>query len=154
MDLDHSYWSQVHPHPLAPDQSDVEVYRNLVAECETVLLLGNTPALMDLCTTALDADPFLENPRVSKGDWRDNSKRFDAIIGDGVLNFTHDLAEELLAMAKNHCTLFVARSFARKLDIMRIADNFPVADDFSISPSEVIARAEYNFFVWRFTEND
>lgn len=154
MSVDRSYWSQVHPHPLAPDAADVAVYRGLLAEAKTVLLLGNTPALMDLCTTALDADPFLDDPKVITGDWRDNTELFDAVIGDGVLNFTPDLAEDILNMAQQHCTVFIARSFTRKLDIMRIADHFPGSEDFFICPSEVIERDKYNFFIWRFLENN
>ena len=154
MSVDRSYWSQVHPHPLAPNQADVSVYEQLLAGSQTILLLGNTPALMDLCTAALDSDPFIDDPKVIAGDWRENTERFDAIIGDGVLNFTSDLAEDVLAMAQGHCKLFVARSFSRKLDIMRIADNFPRADHFSIRPSEVIERDEYNFFIWRFEPSD
>jgi hypothetical protein len=74
------------------------------------------------------------------------------IIGDGVLNFTADLAQQLLDMASKSCSTFVARSFSQRLDIMRVADNFPTADDFPIAPSEVIERDLYRFFVWHFAD--
>jgi hypothetical protein len=74
------------------------------------------------------------------------------IIGDGVLNFTADLAQQLLDMASTSCSTFVARSFSQRLDTMRIADNFPNVDDFTISPSVVIERDLYRFFVWHFAD--
>jgi hypothetical protein len=69
-----------------------------------------------------------------------------------VLNFTAELAEQLLYMASTSCSTFVARSFSQRLDIMRVADNFPTADDFPIAPSVVIERDLYRFFVWHFAD--
>ncbi|MEO0049348.1 MAG: hypothetical protein RL556_680 [Actinomycetota bacterium] len=148
--VDRDYWSQNHPHPLAPNQHDVEVYQNFVAGSQSILLLGNTPALMSLFTTAMDSDPFLDDPRVICQDWTTNELQYDAIIGDGVLNFTAELADQVLEMAAKHCKVFVARSFNHRLPIMRIADNFPVVSDFEITPTETLKFADYSFFVWRF----
>lgn len=114
------------------------------------MLLGNTRLLMPLCTVAMDSDPFIDDPRVVQQDWTTNTNRYDVIIGDGVLNFTAELADELLHMASRNCGTFVVRAFSERLPIMRIADNFPVAGDFEISPTDVIERDSYRFFVWRF----
>jgi hypothetical protein len=150
--VDSNYWSGEHPRPLTPNAEDVEVYRSFIDDGHTVLLLGNTRLLMPLCTAAMDAEPFLDDPRVITQDWTTNTVRYDVIIGDGVLNFTADLAQQLLDMASKSCSTFVARSFSQRLDIMRIADNFPTADDFVIAPSEVIERDLYRFFVWHFAD--
>lgn len=144
------YWSQAHPHPLAPNVDDVETYRELIGDAHTVLLLGNTPALMPLCTVAMDTDPFIDDPRVITQDWTTNTVPFDVIIGDGVLNFTADLAERVVAMAVGTAGRFIARSFNQRLPIMRVADNFPSASDFTTPPTQVIDRGQYSFFVWDF----
>lgn len=151
--LPNGYWSRTHPHPLAPNDDDVEIYRRLVRNSRSLLLLGNTPALMNLCTVAMDLDPFVNDQRVRQQDWTSNSDFFDAIIGDGVLNFTESLSVSLLDMAAKHCSIFVARAFTRRLPIMQIADYFPGTEDFSISPNTVIDRSDYSFFVWRFSKD-
>lgn len=148
--VDREYWAKEHPHPLAPNKEDVEKYKELIGDAQRVLLLGNTPALMDLCTAAMDSDPFLDDPKVITQDWTTNTVRYDAIIGDGVLNFTEELCKKVLAMAAKNTDIFVARAFARRLPIMRIADHFPTADDFEIKPTTTYAFADYNFFVWEF----
>lgn len=144
------YWAKSHPHPLAPNLEDVETYRNLIGRLQSVLLLGNTPALMDLCTNAMDIEPFVDDPKVIQQDWVTNTKFYDAIIGDGVLNFTESLASGLIEMALEHSSLLVVRSFTRRLPIMRVADYFPGPQEFSMTPTEIIERDDYRFFVWRF----
>ena len=151
-DVDRDYWSRVHPHPLAPNDDDVETYRRLIGDARTVLLLGNTPALMPLCTVAMDTDPFLDDPRVIIGDWTTNQTRFDVIIGDGVLNFTKNLADNVLAMAARTSTRFIARALRRRLPIMRVAAHFPTPHDFVVPPSQVVEHDEYSFFVWDFSQ--
>lgn len=144
------YWAGAHARPLTPDEADVATYASLLEGSKTRLLLGNTRALMPLCTAALDLEPFLEDVRVRTGDWTKNSEYFDAIFGDGVLNFTAELTAELLQMAGKHCKIFIVRSFDHHLPIMRIADYFGQPEDFEIEPSEVIRCDDYNFFIWRF----
>ena len=144
------YWSREHPHPLAPNADDVATYRELIGDARSVLLLGNTPALMPLCTAAMDTDPFADDPRVIRQDWTTNAVGYEAIIGDGVLNFTADLAARVLTMAATTARRFVARSFNERLSIMRVADNFPLASDFTPPPTQVINRGEYSFFIWDF----
>jgi hypothetical protein len=58
------YWSREHPHPLAPNDDDVQTYRELIRDAKSLLLLGNTPALMPLCRAAMDTDPFLDDERL------------------------------------------------------------------------------------------
>jgi hypothetical protein len=145
------YWSREHPHPLAPNGDDVETYRELIGTAKSVLLLGNTPALMPLCTAAMDTEPFVDDPRVITQDWTTNSLRYDVIFGDGVLNFTADLAQNLVAMAGQTSSRFIARSFTQRLPIMRVAGNFPAASDFATPPTLVLERGQYSFFVWDFT---
>jgi hypothetical protein len=148
--VNRDYWSGEHPRPLTPDAEDVDVFRSYIGEDDTVLLLGNTRLLMPLCTAAMDTDPFIDDPRVIQQDWTTNATQYDVIIGDGVLNFTADLADALIQMASQHCRTFVARSFSTRLPIMRIADNFPIATDFAIAPNEVIERDLYRFYIWQF----
>lgn len=148
--VNRDYWSGEHPRPLTPDAEDVDVFRSYIGEDDTVLLLGNTRLLMPLCTAAMDSDPFIDDPRVIQQDWTTNTTRYDVIIGDGVLNFTADLADDLVTMASKRCRTFVARSFSERLPIMRIADNFPTETDFAIAPNEVIERDLYRFYIWQF----
>lgn len=148
--VDSEYWSREHPHPLAPNTSDIETYVDLIGSASTRLLLGNTKALMPLCTVAMDTEPFLDDPRVITQDWTTNTLNYDVIFGDGVLNFTQELTESLLTMASSHSSRFIARAFSRRLPIMRVADFFPTATDFSLPPALVIERDEYRFYVWNF----
>jgi hypothetical protein len=152
-EIDNAYWAADHPHPLAPNETDVETYRELIGSAHTRLLLGNTRALMPLCTAAMDTDPFIDDPRVISQDWTTNMVDYDVIFGDGVLNFTADLAEQLLPMAARHSHRFIVRAFSHRLPIMRVADNFPLANDFAIAPSHVLERVDYRFFVWDFTDS-
>lgn len=138
-----------HPHPLGPNSDDVRDYSLALGDASSVLLLGNTAALIPLCTVALDREPFDTSGRSRQGDWTDNSEHFDAIIGDGVLNFTPELSERVLDMALAHSRVFVARVFRERLPIMRIADHFPAPGDLSVPPTEVIDREQYSFYIWR-----
>ena len=48
------------------------------------------------------------------------------------------LCDGVVDMASKNCKTFIARTFAQKLDIMRIADHFPQEGDFEIKPSMVV----------------
>ena len=147
--VDRDYWSGFHPHPLAPNAQDVDHYRKATSGCPRVLLLGNTPALIPLCTVALDLEPFDTSGVAVKGDWTKNTDFYDAIIGDGVLNFTAELAESVLSMALEHSSLFVARVFRTKLPIMKIAAFFPAPEDLVVSPTSIINEAVYSFYIYK-----
>lgn len=99
---------------------------------------------------ALDLDPFDDSPRSKRGDWLANLETSDAIIGDGVMNFTKPVADGVLKMAAKTTQRLVARSFTRRLPIMRVADYFPAASDFAIPPTRVHGFDDYQFFVWDF----
>jgi hypothetical protein len=141
---------------MSPDATDVAIYSELLnpsdlAEEASVLLLGNTPALFDLCTSALDIDPFIDDPRVTLGDWRDNTTTFDAMVGDGVFNMDESLAHDIVDMASRYSRRLVVRSFTRKLPPMRIASFFPAPGDFRIVPEVVRPFDEgYAFYRWDF----
>ncbi len=147
--VDRDYWRGPHPHPLAPNADDVRDYSLALGEYSSVLLLGNTPALVPLCTVALDLEPFDTSGKSRQGDWTKNSEFFDGIIGDGVLNFTPALSEKVLRMALKNSRVFVARVFRERLPIMRIADHFPAPEWFHTRPNEVFDRDGYSFYVWR-----
>ncbi|MGV1033620.1 MAG: hypothetical protein ACOYBP_00155 [Microbacteriaceae bacterium] len=147
--VDRDYWMGPHPHPLAPNEADVSQYSLAIGDSSSTLLLGNTPALIRLCTVALDLEPFDTTGVSRQGDWTANTEYFDAIIGDGALNFTPELTTAVLEMALNHSAVFVARVFRRRLPIMRIADHFPAHDEFRVAPTEVIDRTDYSFYIWR-----
>jgi hypothetical protein len=142
---------------MSPDAADVAMYAELLDSDAlgvdtSVLLLGNTLALFPLCTAALDIDPFIDDPRVSVGDWRDNTKTFDAMVGDGVVNLDESLAHAIVDMAARYSRRLVVRSFTRRLPPMRIASFFPAPGDFRIAPNTVRESDEgYAFYRWDFT---
>ena len=144
-----AYWASDFPHPLAPSEEDAEIYKSYLLEGET-LMLGCTKRLIPFSTWMMDIDPWLEAPNVIKQDWTTNSKHYTNIIVDGGLNFTKELADDILTMASQHSSVFVARSFNRKQPTMRIAAHFPRFDELMIKPDEVRMFEEYSFFVWRF----
>lgn len=147
---DKDYWAGSHPRPLTPGDEDVLTYEDLLGSAKTRLLLGNTRLLMPICTAALDLEPFLSDPKVRQGDWATNEENFDAIFGDGVMNFTKELADSLLKMASAHCKTFVVRAFNFHMPIMRVAAYFPSENDFAVKPTKVIKYTEYSFFKWEF----
>jgi len=147
--VDQAYWASDFPHPLAPSEEDAKIYQSYLLESET-LMLGCTKRLIPFSTLMMDIDPWLTEPNVIKQDWTTNTKDYTNIITDGGLNFTKELADGILSMAKKHSKVFIARSFNRKQPTMRIAAHFPRYDEFEIRPDEVRMFQEYSFFVWRF----
>lgn len=143
------YWASDLPRPLSPSDEDIDVFKKFMVGGST-LLLGCTKKLIDLSDTQMDNDPWYDGENVIKQDWTTNDVFYDNIIGDGVLNFTHELAEDILEMCSKHCKVFVARVFTKKLDTMRIADNFPTPSNFSIPPNEIRIKTDYAFYIWRF----
>lgn len=154
--VDRAYWAGSHPRPMSPDEADLAVYAELLAREDfgpngTILLLGNTPSLFPQCTAALDIDPFIEDPRVMLGDWRDNRVAYDAMVGDGVFNMDEDLAHDIVGMASRYSKRLVVRSFTRKLPPMRIASYFPAPEDFRVVPQTTRFFDEgYAFYKWDF----
>jgi len=147
--MDNSYWAKELPHPLSPSLDDFQVYKdNLISG--TTLLLGCTHKLISISTNQMDIDPWYTSQTMIIQDWRENTKYYDNIIGDGVLNFTKDLTDSVLNMCKKNCGLFLTRTFKHKLPIMKIADYFPKDNDFNIRPDLVLEYDDYNFFLWRF----
>ena len=147
--VDKNYWSSDLPLPLSPSDSDVEVYKNYLNR-GTTLMLGCTRKLIPLSDRQLDSDPWYEADTVIKGDWIKNNHFYTNIILDGGLCFTKELCDSILKMSSNNCKRFIARSFTRKLDIMRIANYFPTEKDFEIHPDMVIKELDYNFYIWEF----
>lgn len=143
------YWASDLPHPLGPSDYDVEMYRRSRLTGST-LLLGCTKKLISLSDRQLDIDPWYESDTVIIGDWVNNKNFYTNIIIDGGLCFTKELCDDILRMAEKNCKRFIARSFTRKLDIMRIADYFPTENDFEIEPDLTIDEGEYKFYVWNF----
>ena len=115
--IDKEYWGSDLPLPLSPSDADVLVFKKNMVE-GTTLLLGCTKKLIDLSDFQMDSDPWFEGLGVIKQDWVANTTNYHNIIGDGVLNFTPDLAESILEMCSRHCQVFIARSFNKKLDTM------------------------------------
>jgi hypothetical protein len=147
--VDKEYWGSELPLPLSPSDKDVETYKENMVNGST-LMLGCTKKLIPISDIQMDIDPWYESETVIKQDWLSNTTYYDNIIGDGVLNFTHEFAEKIIDMASKNCKIFIARSFNRKLDSMRIAKNFPRWSDFTIKPSDVETFDDYTFFIWLF----
>jgi hypothetical protein len=143
------YWASNLPLPLSPSDKDIEEYRRCRKK-GTTLLLGCTNKLIPLSDRQLDIDPWYEADTVIIGDWLDNKNFYTNIIIDGGLCFTKDLCDGILKMASKNCERFIARSFTRRLDIMRIADYFPTEKDFEIHPDITIEETDYNFYIWEF----
>ena len=149
MQVNQSYWRKPLPHPYNPNKTDVRIYQEYLIG-DSVLLLGCTKNLVPISTKQMDIDPWIKGPDVIKGDWLDNKQFFDNIIGDGVLNLNKGLSKKLFKMAQKHCKNFVVRSFKAKLPNMKVAEYFPDAKDFKITPHITRHLQDYCFFVWRF----
>jgi hypothetical protein len=143
------YWASELPKPLSPSEEDVEIFKSYISDGST-LLLGCTRSLIDITDVQMDNDPWYDGDSVVKQDWVTNDVFYDNIIGDGVLNFTHELAEDIIQMCSKNCKVFVARVFNRKFKTMRVADNFPNWSDFTIKPTEIKIFKGYSFYIWRF----
>ena len=113
-------------------------------------MLGCTKKLIDISDVQMDIDPWYESQTVIKQNWIENKKFYDNIIGDGVLSFTKELSDNILEMASKNCNTFIARTFTKRLSIMKIANHFPSENDFSIRPTLTIPFENYSFYIWRF----
>ena len=147
--VDKTYWSQFLPYPLSPNDVDLIVYKNFMKE-GTTLLLGCTRKIMHLSDRQLDIDPWYDGDSVIIGDWVENRHFYTNILIDGGLCFTKELCDKIVKMASKNCKNFIARTFVEKLDIMKIADYFPLEKDFEIKPTITIECGSYNFYIWNF----
>jgi hypothetical protein len=147
--IDKNYWGSKLPHPLSPNDLDVSLFKTFMTD-GTTLLLGCTKKLIELSTRQLDLDPWYDGDTVIIGDWADNQHYYVNIIIDGGLCFNKELCDKVVKMASKNCRNFIARTFVKKLDIMRIADYFPMEDEFEIKPTMSIECGSYYFYIWRF----
>jgi len=147
--LGKDYWKVCLKPPYSPSEEDVEYFKHFLVG-GTVLVLGCTHALLPISTHQMDIDPWFDGSNVIIQDWRDNNQFFDNMIGDGVFNFSNELTDSVLEMARKYTKKLIVRSFKRKLPKMIIADYFPKFSDFHIVPSVILEKESYNFFVWNF----
>ena len=147
--VDKDYWMSDLPIPLSPSSDDVNTYKRFMINGET-LLLGCTKNLIPLSDIQMDIEPWYQSETVISDNWLNNNTFYENIIGDGVLSFTKELANQIVDMASNNCKVFIARTFTKKLPIMRIADNFPQPEDFIIKPTITITEKDYSFYIWKF----
>jgi hypothetical protein len=152
MNVDKEYWSTEFPSPYGPSEDDVIIFSEKSIPGKT-LLLGCTKKLIPITDVQMDNDPWYDGPNVITKDWLDNTDYYDNIFGDGVLNFTKDLEKAILEMASKYCKVFVCRCFNRRLEKHRIADNFPSAEEFSITPTESKIFNDYSIHIWNFQNN-
>lgn len=151
--INKNYWSVSLPHPLSPSDGDVKIYRSHLIPGK-ILLLGCTHRLIEFSDHQMDIDPWYNSSTVIVGNWINNKKKYSNIIGDGVLNFTKELCDNVLNMCSKFSDVFITRSFNYKLKPMKIANHFPSENDFLIKPSEYIKFDEYSFYIWRFCEQN
>jgi len=149
LEANKEYWASELPLPLSPSDNDFNIYKENMIQGST-LMLGCTKKLIPISNIQMDIDPWYEAKTVIKGDWLDNKTYYGNIIADGSLSFTKELADGLVEMASKHCKVFIARTFTRKLPIMRIADNFPQPEDFKIPPTKTVSFEDYSFYIWQF----
>jgi hypothetical protein len=105
---DKDYWSSDLPHPLSPSDDDVEIYNRFLEKGRT-LMLGCTKKLIPLSHFQMDIDPWYHSSTVIKDNWLNNNTFYDNIIGDGVLSFTKELADDLIDMASKNCKVFIGQ---------------------------------------------
>ena len=146
---DKEYWGSDFPLPLSPSDEDIILFKENMVPGMT-LLLGCTKKLIPLSDRQMDIDPWYIAQTVIVQDWTTNTDDYDNIIGEGCLNFTKELADKVLIMCSKHSKVFIARTFNRKLDTMRIAAHFPKPQDFPIMPSKLISFKDYTFYIWKF----
>lgn len=149
MSVDKNYWGSKLPHPLSPNDLDISLFKTFMTD-GTTLLLGCTKKLIELSTRQLDLDPWYDGDTVIIGDWANNQHYYVNILIDGGLCFNKDLCDKVVKMASKNCRNFIARTFIKKLDIMKIADYFPLEKDFEIKPTNTITCGSYNFYIWKF----
>ena len=149
MAVNKEYWANELVPPYSPSNIDFEVYKNNLIE-GTTLLLGCTHKLLNISNNQLDIDPWYEASTVIVGNWIHNNTFYNNIIGDGVLNFTKELTDNILKMCSKNSKKFIARCFNKKLPKMRIANYFPSEIDFLIKPNIIFSFSDYNFFIWDF----
>jgi len=147
--VDKTYWSSDLPLPLSPTDLDVDIFKTFMTD-GTTLLLGCTKKLIPISDRQLDFDPWYDGDTVIVGDWGDNQHIYRNILIDGGLCFNKELCDNVVKMASKNCRNFIARTFIKKLDIMKIADYFPLENDFEIKPTMTIECGSYNFYIWRF----
>ena len=147
--MNKEYWASNLPRPLSPSDLDVNLFKTFMTD-GTTLLLGCTKKLIPVSNRQLDLDPWNDNSTVIIGDWCDNKHYYVNILIDGGLCFNKELCDNVVKMASKNCKNFIARTFVKKLDIMKIADYFPLEEDFEIKPTTTIECGSYNFYIWRF----
>ena len=147
--VDKDYWMSDLPIPLSPSSDDVNTYKRFMINGET-LLLGCTKNLIPLSDIQMDIEPWYQSETVISDNWLNNNTFYENIIGDGVLSFTKELADDLIDMASKNCKVFIARTFTKKLHTMRVADNFPKPQDFKIKPTITVTKKDYSFYIWQF----
>lgn len=147
-DRGRDWWANLTP-PLAPSDNDARIFKDYLLN-GTTLLLGCTKNLIPLSDVQMDIDPWYVADTVITQDWTTNTKFYDNIIGDGVLNLDKELAEKVLDMCYKHCDNFVVRCFNRKLPNMTVASHFPNKKDFLIPPTIIEEFDEYTFYIWNF----
>lgn len=147
--VDKNYWRHCLKPPYSPSEDDVEYYKHFI-QSGKILVLGCTHALLPISTHQMDFDPWYDGSSVIIRDWRDNTEYFENMVGDGVLNFTKELTEDVVLMAQKCSDRLIVRSFKQKLPNMKVADYFPNRLQFPIIPSIAIEKNHYNFFIWEF----
>jgi hypothetical protein len=148
--VDKNYWASDLPLPLSPSDDDVKEFKSHMKK-GTTLLLGCTKKLIPLSDRQLDIDPWYNGETVIVGNWLENKHFYTNILLDGGFNIlSKEMCNSLLSLASKCCEVLIVRSFDKKLPTMRIADNFPIKEDFDITPTEIITCKDYSFFIWEF----
>lgn len=147
--VDKTYWATQLESPYSPSDDDINIYLKYKIQGSS-LLLGCTHKLLIHTDYQLDIDPWFLSKNVIVGDWRNNKIFYNNIMGDGVLNFTEELTNDVLKMASTHCNRFVVRYFNERLPNMKIANYFTHPHELYIKPDTIEDQSVYSFLIWNF----
>lgn len=141
---DTQHWHGQSP-PKAPNDFEIEIYKNFLENRTPICLFGMTKELVPLCDLAVDLNPVEIGKPTVKCNWNDYKIKTDVIIGDGILNLE---GLELVDKLSNVCNRLVCRVFLEKMTWMKYAKHFPKS--FPNSDTLIYTQKDIAIIIWNF----
>lgn len=148
MPKDTEYWQNIPAlsNPLLyPNDNEIRQYARLSHGRGSVLLLGETPQLTDLCDEAVDLYPSGRLDRTFKGNWLNLEGRWGVALGDGCINLCGLQLVEALAACVDR---LVVRVFDEWVHEWKYSIHFPV--EFPGAAQVIDTRHGCRIVVWDF----